>query len=347
MTRIFITGDCHASYTKLGFKRFPEGRDLSKDDYVIICGDFGYWHDTPEEAYWMDWLENRPFTTLWVDGNHENYDRLGKLPVERWMGGKIQRIRSSVLHLMRGQVYTIDGKSFFTFGGASSHDIRDGILEMDDPDLRIKMKELDARGALYRIDHLSWWKEELPSKEEMEEGIENLNKISWKVDYILTHCSPSSLARKRDPHLYGPDALTDYLDQIKDGCAYRHWFFGHYHENEDWGEKETCLYEDIVELTEEGYRRSGLISRYSVGDVVLFSTCGKKGTETYQGRIVHVDETGGGLYFGEEPTADIWTDKGFYHKHIPFEKILKKAYSTDGRVTGTTGDDSVKQDREE
>ena len=34
---------------------------------------------------------------------------------------------------MRGQVFTIDDKTFFTFGGAQSHDIRDGILETDDP----------------------------------------------------------------------------------------------------------------------------------------------------------------------------------------------------------------------
>ena len=40
MARIFITGDCHASYTKLGLKSFPESRNLTKDDYVIICGDF-------------------------------------------------------------------------------------------------------------------------------------------------------------------------------------------------------------------------------------------------------------------------------------------------------------------
>ena len=46
----------------------------------------------------------------------------------------MQVIRPSVLHLMRGQLYDICGKRIFTMGGASSHDIRDGILEPDDPD---------------------------------------------------------------------------------------------------------------------------------------------------------------------------------------------------------------------
>ena len=59
MARIFITGDCHASYTKLGLKSFPESRNLTKDDYVIICGDFGLWDESPEQNYWMNWLPIR------------------------------------------------------------------------------------------------------------------------------------------------------------------------------------------------------------------------------------------------------------------------------------------------
>lgn len=55
--------------------------------------------------------------------NHENFDRLMAYPVEEWHGGKIQRIRPSVIHLMRGQVFELEEKKLFTFGGASSHDI--------------------------------------------------------------------------------------------------------------------------------------------------------------------------------------------------------------------------------
>lgn len=66
-------------------------------------------------------------------GNYENFDQLYNYPIEEWNGGKIHKINDSVFHLMRGQVFKIDGKSFFTFGGASSHNIPDGILEMDNP----------------------------------------------------------------------------------------------------------------------------------------------------------------------------------------------------------------------
>ena len=145
---IYITGDCHANFSRFSTNIFPEQKEMTKDDYVIICGDFGgVWdkgEESPREKWDMNWLEDKPFTTLFVDGNHENFDRLYTYPVEEWHGGKVHKIRDSVIHLMRGQVYEIDGKKFFTFGGAASHDIQGGILEPEDPDFKAKKKELDT-----------------------------------------------------------------------------------------------------------------------------------------------------------------------------------------------------------
>jgi hypothetical protein len=59
---------------------------------------------------------------------------LAKFPVDEWHGGKVQYITPSILHLMRGQVFEIGGHSFFTMGGASCHDVSDGILDPDAPD---------------------------------------------------------------------------------------------------------------------------------------------------------------------------------------------------------------------
>ena len=127
---IFITGDTHGDFSRLLPAAFHEQRDLTKEDYLIICGDFGgVWDGGDAEQQWLDWLETRSFTTLFVSGNHENYDLLRNYPISQWHGGLVQAIRPSVLHLMRGQLYNICGKRIFTMGGASSHDIRDGILE--------------------------------------------------------------------------------------------------------------------------------------------------------------------------------------------------------------------------
>ena len=135
---IYLTGDTHGDFRRFSTRVFPEQKQMTKDDYVIILGDFaGIWSTDPEdsmEKYWLNWLEKeKPYTTLFIDGNHENYDRLCQYPVREWNGGKVHEIQPSVLHLMRGQIFRLCGKTFFTFGGARSHDVQDGVFEWDYP----------------------------------------------------------------------------------------------------------------------------------------------------------------------------------------------------------------------
>ena len=92
---------------------------MTKRDIVICAGDFGgVWFGDGRDEAALDWLESLPFTLAFVCGNHENYDALERYPVKDWHGGKVHRIRSHVLHLMRGQVFELEGYHFFTMGGA-------------------------------------------------------------------------------------------------------------------------------------------------------------------------------------------------------------------------------------
>ena len=160
----------------------------------------------------------------------------------------MQRIRPSVIHLMRGQVYNIQGKKFFTMGGASSCDIDGGILELDDPQFEEKQRQLNTSGALYRINHLSWWREELPSEEEYKTARANLEHHNWTVDYIITHCCPTSVQDQLSGGFYLADALTDFLDEVTRRCQFEYHFFGHYHANKMIQEKFVLLYKQIVRL---------------------------------------------------------------------------------------------------
>ena len=104
---IFVTGDCHSEFQKFSTPAFPEQREMTKDDIVIICGDFGaVWNAdgiSNSEAYWLNWLGEKPFTTVFVDGNHENFDRLNsEFEVVDFHGGKAHKLNDSVYHLMRG-----------------------------------------------------------------------------------------------------------------------------------------------------------------------------------------------------------------------------------------------------
>lgn len=225
---IYITGDTHGPIDihKLS-KRYFDDSNLTKDDYLIICGDFGLvWDNSPEEKYWLDWLNEKNYTTLFIDGNHENHFLLNSYPIETWNGGKVHKIRNSILHLMRGQVFTIDSHTFFTMGGAASVD-----------------KDWRTPGK-------SWWPEEMPSEEEYIEANLNLYNYENEVDYIITHTAATSIVNQLIPEIKPPDRLTDFLEDIKNSIKYKHWYFGHFHDDRDIDEKHTLLYNNIIPLEE-------------------------------------------------------------------------------------------------
>ena len=250
---IFITGDCHGNVERFMNSTFPEQQCMTKNDYIIICGDFGlvwnYSGESEEEKYWLNWLDSRNFTTLFVDGNHENFERLNKYPVEEWNGGKVHKIRSSVMHLMRGELFEIGGKSFFTFEGAASHDIEDGILDMDeDGKWKITTIQWMEMGKRFRIRNLDWWDRELPSSEEIEHGLKNLKNKEYKVDYVITHCAPQTIVSSSLTRQDTPNILTNYFDELAHRVKFKKWFFGHYHGDKTIFGKFELLYERMIRI---------------------------------------------------------------------------------------------------
>jgi predicted phosphodiesterase len=224
---IYVTGDTHIPYdiNKLSTKYFPEQKSMTKDDYVIICGDFGgVWNGSKEEMFWRKWLNNKSFTTLYVDGNHENFNMLKEFEIKEWKGGKVQFINDSVIHLMRGQVFTIDGLKFFTMGGGTSID------------------------KMFRTEGISWWPEEQPSKKEYNEAIENLDKNNWQVDYVITH-TMSTRRMKELSHIKEESMLNKFFDILEDRLVYKHWYSGHFHEDTLFDDKKhTILFNTVTQI---------------------------------------------------------------------------------------------------
>lgn len=254
---IYVTGDTHGGIDvkKLLDPKLP----LTKEDYLIICGDFGFiWNpngETGKERSWLDWFEERPWTTLFVDGNHECFPRLYEYSEAVWNGGVVHVIRPHVLHLMRGQLFEIEGKKIFTLGGASSHDRGPAIGEKN------------AKG---------WYAEELPSQAELQIASTTLRSTYYTVDYIITHCLPTNLNKEVSGGKYQPDVLTDYLQNVRPRLHYEHWYCGHYHVDKDLKNRISVLYQRIVpigESVENGkpvkgqprYRRTDQV-RFKIGD---------------------------------------------------------------------------------
>ena len=223
---IYITGDTHGEIDRFSRIHLPNEQNWNKEDYLIICGDFGFIFDNDKvEKFALDELEKKPYHILWIDGNHENFNAIDEYPIEEWNGGKAHRIRKNILHLMRGQVFEIDNKKFFTMGGAYSID-------------RYMRKE----GA-------SWWPQEIPSNEEYHEAIENLKKHNNKIDYVITHTAPKEIVLRMG---YNPDKhdlqLVGFLEWVMYECDYKHWYFGHWHIDDDITDKVTALFYDVVKL---------------------------------------------------------------------------------------------------
>ncbi|MDD4142753.1 MAG: metallophosphoesterase [Bacteroidales bacterium] len=200
---IFVTGDTHGEIDSGKLKVFAkENPQLTKNDYVLIAGDFGgLWFPKRLESD-LKSFSDLPFTILFVDGNHENFDLLNSYPVLKWNGGNAHIIKPDIIHLMRGQVFEIDKNIFFTFGGGTSVD------------------------KMFRKEGVSWWPQETPSYEEFEEAMANLNAINNKVDYIITHsCDERALYYPplRDNHksltVYPENRLLSYFEI---NTEYRH-----------------------------------------------------------------------------------------------------------------------------
>jgi len=248
---IFVTGDCHGGFQRFATHNFPQQKQMDRSDYVIVSGDFGgIWDGSGRDRYWLDWLDDKPFTTLFADGNHENFNLLNAFLQKMWHGGKVHEVRPNVLHLMRGQVFEIGGLTWFTMGGAASHDIQDGILDPEAPGFEQEYWFKRRTRQMFRVKGVSWWPEELPSDEECEEAVRNLERVGWQVNCVLTHCAPTSIQKQLDGD-YTSDCLTDFLQTVMERCQFNHWFFGHYHRNEIIDEKYILQWERISELNWE------------------------------------------------------------------------------------------------
>ncbi len=222
---IYITGDTHIPIDteKLTTKRFPEQKRLTKNDFLIICGDFGgVWCGDNEEKYWRKWFAEKPFTTLFVDGNHENFDMLSTFPTVEFCGGTAHKIQDGLYHLMRGQIFKLDGKTIFTFGGARSQD-----------------KDFRKEGK-------SWWEAELPTPSQITHAKHALDAVNWQVDICITHCAPTSIQNMLKT--YPADLLTDFFEELKGKLSYQKWFFGHYHMDKQVDDKHFAVFDSVVKL---------------------------------------------------------------------------------------------------
>lgn len=237
MKRIYICGDTHGTCDLGKLVRLCAKTKLTYEDCIIICGDCGIlWGGKVDTELTRSFVQLNT-NILFVDGNHENHAALNALPTEAWNGGSVHRITEHILHLMRGQVFTIGGLTFFCLGGADSHD------------------------RACRVPNLTWWKEERISAKDIQTAKRNLQAVDYRVDYVITHIPPDCFIDKiveeltqcgeevpfflMEKLLYTPSG--DMLQEIAPKLRFQRWFSGHLHLDIEIG-KFISLYERIVRI---------------------------------------------------------------------------------------------------
>ena len=237
MNRIFICGDTHGLIDAKKLERLKDKEYLDYGDYIIICGDSGIvWSKDCLKEY-INYFESLNCNVLFIDGNHENFDMLNRYQIELWHGAKVHKVSQHIYHILRGQVFEIYGKIFLSIGGADSSDKAD------------------------REEHISWWSDERITCLDIEEAKENLNKVDYNVDYVITHTPSTKILNdfieiltqcgEAVPYYLQNKVIStpssDMLDFINKNVKYKQWFCGHLHVDEIIG-KTQILYEEIVQI---------------------------------------------------------------------------------------------------
>lgn len=224
---IYVTGDMHGDESRFYSKEFKE---LQPHDTLIVTGDFGFvWDGSKKEKKMLKYLGSRKYNVCFIDGPHDNYDRIYSYRETIWHGGRVHRISGRLFHLCRGQIFNFEGCSIFTFGGGESAD-----------------KDL-------RNENQIWFKEELPTPRQMTIGAKNLDDYNCKVDFIITHEPPSVVKRAmqmRQGKTIYTNKLNGYLEELGKNCEFRQWYFGSFHEDRNITPKYTSVYRELIPINE-------------------------------------------------------------------------------------------------
>lgn len=223
---IYITGDTHGDIERFQDKSLKK---LTAEDIIIVCGDFGFiWQGGEKERKTLKALAKKKYTIAFIDGAHENFGRLRSYAQEQWNGGTIHRVANNIIHLMRGQYYTIGSTTVFTMGGGESEE-----------------SEMNGEDA--------WSGGSLPDTSELVMGAANIDLHGGKVDVIISH-EPSSKIKSilSDQDKLGTmasiNALNAFLEQLSENADYKKWYFGSFHIDKRITSKITAVYSDIIPL---------------------------------------------------------------------------------------------------
>lgn len=259
---LYCTGDTHGEIIKrFSFRRNPELRTLTDNDTMFILGDFGlpFGPQTMKETKNVfDFLMEKPWTTIVIGGNHEDYDFWESCPQTQIYDGaarqaKIGNILYPIFFIDHITILNIEEKHILCIPKAESHDIWN-LLDPNDTNFKRQKRILRKANLWFRVKHQTWWPQE---KMDINENIDFMEQHEKEYfDYILSHDAPS-LILTTSLFSYGfcnhvPTEGERYLEMLRATLNFNQWIHGHFHFSGGWNSihdsRLKCLYTDIITL---------------------------------------------------------------------------------------------------
>ena len=224
---VWVTGDTHGMYDDL-IERISEN-NVKENDSIIVTGDFGFVSGRPERRKAFLSLMRENYRFWFIDGNAEEYPFLETFRIELWSSGNARIITPNIVHLMRGEVYEIEcggrRKTIFCMGGAYSVDRQ------------------------YRCEGVDWFPQELPSLEAYVRADRALEGCRYKVDHIITHTAPPSVAEVLGFSIAEEEyVLSSYLEELRRRVVFDQWFFGHFHTDKRLPSGFTAVHDKMIRI---------------------------------------------------------------------------------------------------
>ena len=264
---IFCTGDVHGKVIeRFSFKQHPELRQLQLNDIMFQLGDFGqpFGPNTYKEAkHTFRFLNDKPWITIIIGGNHDDYDYWESCPQVKLFGGIARQAQFndelySVFFIDHTTTFNIENNHILCIPKAQSHDIWN-LLDPEHPNFKTEKRHLRKAHLWFRVKHESWWPQELMN---IEENINFMEQHEHEhFDLVLSHDAPSSITqwfkRPGDIARLKPTEGERYLEVLRKTLDFDSWIHGHFHFdgvwNETYDDRLCCLYKEIIQFVNEEF----------------------------------------------------------------------------------------------
>lgn len=253
MNRIFITGDLHGLASNFIFRLNQYIENPTEEDILICVGDVGLEYGNQIQGALKKAMKKFPGKIYVMRGNHDNrywrdHTRVNQenliMPVSNWHYDNpqcpmflIQNKYPNIFYIRdEGGIYNIEDKTFLFIPGAYSID---------------KEYRLNNNFPYEYEEQLS-----LVEKNKLYDKIEQYINNSGRIDYIVSHTAPLGTEPYYKNLFFSfidqskvDKSMEYFLDEIENLLHnnYKHWYFGHFHDNKDFG-KFTMLYNKVIQI---------------------------------------------------------------------------------------------------